>query len=172
MQERQAVVPVGTVQFANNNVRGRLQQFTGKFQLNTWNDRSVDVCWTDPWVPGSRPDKRLTQSVAGSVGRSHQNSIFGLVDDAEREEGHRGRGIAEPTAARVADAAEGASKVFIERCTAGVERSAALTRHTYGTIGVCAAVALLLRYDGSMFVDLRGSLCIVCPIVCLPCTTL
>ena len=104
----------------------------------------ADMQWTDPWVAGSSPRRRLTQSLGASVNRANENALFRLADD-----GPPAAPSAEPSprpasgdtggggeaGAGGAGGGGGGGDVLVERCTVTAERSAALTESAYGTAG-------------------------------------
>jgi hypothetical protein len=129
------VVPIGAFSYSNNNVLGTLQRFTSTFQMHHWHDRCINVMWTNPWLQGSSDRRRLTQSVAGSINRVNEDTIFRVVDDGGNSDGGAGSD----------DGGQAPNTVTVERSTLSIERSAALTESSYGTVGEALTTLCILH---------------------------
>lgn len=114
--------------------------------------------WTDPWVAGSSPRRRLTQSLGASVTRANEAALFKLAADdgaaapvsaapSPRQASSDGAAAAASASGEGTGGAGGSAKsgggadgaggglVLVERCAVTAERSAALTESAYGTAG-------------------------------------
>lgn len=128
------VVPIGSFTYTNNNAFGLLHRIQSKLQLHNWHDRCIDMSWTIPWLATSSEKRRMTQTVIASSNRMNEDSIFGIVE----ERGAHGIGD------RV-DNGEDRGGMMVERATLSIERSAALTDTSYGTLGVLHSFSCFMQ---------------------------